>query len=124
VTVHRDVTIGLERLEAPCRIGVTEEERREAQVLLVDLRLAPLRPSSYAADDLGETVDYGAVAALVRATAAERPYNLLERLATEIADRVWAGHELAALTVTVRKPQPPLGAAADAALVEVAYRVS
>ncbi|HMK92515.1 MAG TPA: dihydroneopterin aldolase, partial [Thermoleophilia bacterium] len=132
---RRRVEIALEGLEAPCHIGVTDEERREAQTLLVDVRLAPLLASGpaeertshsangpsgvagspagdYAADDLAETVDYGAVAAVAVATAAERPYRLLERLATEIADRLWAGHELAELRVAVRKPSPPVGAPA------------
>ena len=63
-----------------------------AQTLLVDVRLTPLLVSDYAADDLAGTIDYGLVAAVAVATAAERPYRLLERLATEIADRLWAAH--------------------------------
>jgi len=125
----RSVEIALEGLEAPCHIGVTDEERREAQTLLVDVRLVPLPggrlaggpAADYAADDLCETVDYGAVARLAVATAGERPYKLLERLATEIADRVWAGHELAELRITVRKPAPPVGSPTLAALAEVRY---
>lgn len=134
----RDVHISLERLEVPCRIGVTAEERREARTLLVDVRLTPLgggrsrgedaapvpggMAPGYAADDLAETIDYGEVAAVALATAAERPYRLLERLATEIADRLWAGGRLAELAVAVRKPDPPVGAPAEAACVEVRYR--
>ena len=119
---RRTLAITLSGLEAPCHCGVTDEERREAQTLLVDLRLTPLSVSDYAADDLGETVDYGAAAAVAVATAAERPYRLLERLATEIADRLWAAHPLAELRVVVRKPSPPVGAPAAAAGVEVTYR--
>jgi dihydroneopterin aldolase len=119
---QRQVTIALERLEVPCHIGVTAEERREAQTLLVDVRLAPLRPVGRAADDLAATVDYGAVADLVLGAAAERPYNLLERLASEIADRIWGAHELTELVVAVRKPHPALHAAAVAAAAEVIYR--
>lgn len=120
---QRQVAIALEQLEVPCHIGVTEEERREAQTLLVDVRLAPLHPADHSADDLSATVDYGAVADLVLHVAAARPYHLLERLAGEIADRVWSAHELAELAVVVRKPHPPLAAAALAALAEVVYRV-
>jgi 7,8-dihydroneopterin aldolase/epimerase/oxygenase len=106
VSPERALEISLAGLEAPCHCGVTDEERREAQTLLIDLRLTPLLVTDYAADDLAGTVDYGAVARLVVATAAERPYRLLERLATEIADRIWAAHELAELRVVVRKPSP------------------
>ena len=138
----RALEIALEGLSAPCRIGVTDEERREAQTLLVDVRLTPLLENeggpgvafggaaggavggpggAFAADDLAETVDYGAVAAVAVATAAERPYRLLERLATEIADRLWAAHDLEELRVAVRKPSPPVGTPALAARVEVRY---
>ena len=118
---RRAVEIALDGLEAPCHIGVTDEERREAQTLLVDVRLTPLEPSGYAADDLAGTVDYGAVAAVAVAAAAERPYRLLERLASEIAERLWSDARLAELRVAVRKPHPPLAAPAAAARVEVVY---
>jgi dihydroneopterin aldolase len=118
---RRTVHIAIERLEVRCHIGVTEEERRQAQTLLVDVRLTPLRPSTYADDDLAGTIDYGAVAAVALATAEERPYNLLERLATEIADRVWDDGRMAELRVAVRKPAPPFSAPAQAACVEVVY---
>jgi dihydroneopterin aldolase len=121
-TPRRSLEISLERLEAPCRVGVTDEERRAAQTLLVDVRLTPLSVTDYAADDLSSTVDYGAVARVVVATAAERPYRLLERLSTEIADRLWAMAALADLHVTVRKPSPPVGSPAAAAAVQVTYR--
>ena len=68
------------------------------------------------------TIDYGAVASLVVGTAAERPYRLLERLSSEIADRLWAMAALAELHVTVRKPSPPVGSPAAAAAVQVTYR--
>lgn len=119
---QRSLEILLERLEAPCRVGVGDEERRVPQTLLVDVRLTPLVTSDYAADDLATTVDYGAVASVVVATAAERPYRLLERLSTEIADRLWAMAALAELHVTVRKPAPPVGSPATAAAVRVTYR--
>ena len=120
--MRRSLAISLERLEAPCRVGVSEEERRTPQTLQVDVRLTPLVTSDYAADDLATTVDYGAVAGVVVATAAERPYRLLERLSTEIADRLWAAADLAELHVTVRKPAPPVGSPAAAAAVQVTYR--
>ena len=118
---RRSVEIVLVGLETPCHVGVTDEERREPQMLLVDLRLTPLLVSDYAVDDVAQTVDYGAQGRLAVATAAERPYHLLERLATEIADRVWGGCELAELRVLVRKPSPGSLPAAWAR-AEVSYR--
>lgn len=120
--LRRSLEILLSGLEAPCRCGVTDEERAEPQTLLLDVRLTPLIVSDYADDDLAGTVDYGRVAAVAVATAAERPYRLLERLATEIADRLWHAHELAELHVAVRKQAPPVGAPTAAAGAEVTYR--
>jgi dihydroneopterin aldolase len=119
---RRSIAISLAALEAPCHCGVTADERRLAQTLLLDLRLTPLVVTEYAADDLGGTIDYGGVARLAVATAAERPYKLLERLATEIADRLWAAHELAELRVSVRKQAPPVGSTAATAGAELTYR--
>lgn len=118
----REEAIGLAGLAVPCRIGVTDEERREAQTLLVDVRLVPLVVSGHADDDLAGTIDYGAVAAEIVALAAAREYRLIERLATVVADRLWDQHELAGLSVTVRKPSPPVGAPARDASAEIVYR--
>jgi dihydroneopterin aldolase len=120
--VRRAIVISLAALEAPCHCGVTAEERRVAQTLLLDLRLMPLDVGDYADDDLADTIDYGGVARLAVATAAERPYKLLERLATEIADRLWTAHELAELCVSVRKQAPPVGAPAATAGAHLTYR--
>jgi len=119
---RRSVTVALEGLEVSCRIGVSDEERREARRLLVDVRLAPLHAADHATDDLAETIDYAAVAATVAATAAAREYRLIERLATAIADRLWSAYALSALTVSVAKPSPPMAVAAAAARAEVTYR--
>ena len=101
---------------------MSDEERREAQVLVVDLRLAPLATHRYESDDLGETIDYAALADLVATIAAEREYRLLERLATLVAERVWELASLAELTVVVRKPAPPMNVVVDHAAVEVTLR--
>jgi dihydroneopterin aldolase len=119
---RRRVTIALEGLEIPCRVGVTADERRDARLLRVDVRLTPLDPSAYAADELEGTIDYATVATLVAGIAAEREYKLVERLATVVADRLWALAPLAELTVVVSKPAPPMPVSAAAASAEVTYR--
>jgi dihydroneopterin aldolase len=119
---RRRVTIALEGLDIPCRIGVTDDERRELRLLRVDARLTPLDPSAYADDAIEGTIDYAIVAALVAEIAVEREYKLIERLATVVADRLWALAPLAELTVVVSKPAPPMPVSAAAASAEVTYR--
>jgi dihydroneopterin aldolase / 2-amino-4-hydroxy-6-hydroxymethyldihydropteridine diphosphokinase len=93
--------------------GVFPEEKREGQDFLVDLALeADLSPAGRS-DDLADTVDYGAMAALAVARVEGRSFDLIERLAVAIADDILAAPScrllLDAVTVTVHKPQAPVG---------------
>jgi len=47
---QRSVTVAIEGIEVRCHCGVTDEERRDAQLLLVDLRVAPLMRAFIARD--------------------------------------------------------------------------
>ena len=49
-------------LEISAHIGVSEDERRNSQRLLVDVVLTPLTALLVVADDISNTVDYHAVA--------------------------------------------------------------
>jgi dihydroneopterin aldolase len=85
------------------------EEQDRAQPFEVDLTLAADLARAGATDDLADTVDYGAVAAAVAVVVTGEHHQLLERLATRIADDVRAlDTRIAAVTVTVRKLRPPL----------------
>lgn len=95
--------IHLRGLDLPTRIGVPDEERAAWQTLQADLSLALERPFDTMADDLAATIDYAAVAARVRALAAERPRRLIETLAAEIARCVLQEFGAAAVRVQLRK---------------------
>ncbi|MGL5850595.1 MAG: 2-amino-4-hydroxy-6-hydroxymethyldihydropteridine diphosphokinase [Phycicoccus sp.] len=90
------------------RHGVFEFERREGQEFVVDLELAVDLASAGASDDLGETVDYGAVASSVLARIEGEPYDLVERLAEVVAADALAHPAVDEVTVTVHKPQAPV----------------
>ena len=77
--------IEIRRLAVETRIGVPEEERASPQTLHVTLGIVPARPFAAMADDVATTVDYAAVAERVTALAAERPRQLIETFADEIA---------------------------------------
>jgi dihydroneopterin aldolase len=84
------------------RHGVLPEEKLRAQPFEADL--AP----SARSDDLGATVDYGAVISSVAEIVETRNYGLLEALAAAIADDVLARPGVDAVTVEVRKLRPPV----------------
>ena len=73
-------------LEVSSHIGVPDEERAQAQKLLISLEMSVDSFCQAAAtDDLSLTVDYFDVTQRVKHFTAERPRKLLETLAEEIA---------------------------------------
>ncbi|GAB3131578.1 dihydroneopterin aldolase [Tsukamurella serpentis] len=88
--------------------GVFAHERRDGQEFIVDLVLwVDSRPAA-ASDDLGDTVDYGALAQLAHDIVAGPPRDLIETVAAEIADRIAADPKVYAVEVTVHKPSAPI----------------
>jgi dihydroneopterin aldolase len=91
------------------RHGVLPEEAVEAQPFEVDVVLELALVGAGRADDLGRTVDYGALFRLAQEVVEGPHVALLETLAERIAAGVLAHHPRAtAVTVRVRKMRPPL----------------
>lgn len=95
--------IEIRGLEIDTHIGVPAAERAAPQRLLVDLRLQPQRLFSEMPDSIAATVDYFAVTQRVVALAAERPRQLIETLASDIAAVVLREAAVQCVEVTVRK---------------------
>jgi dihydroneopterin aldolase len=109
--------ISLTGLRVRGRHGVFPEERRDGQEFVVDAVLTLDTRAAAASDDLADTVDYGEVASRLAAVVAGEPYDLLETLASRLAD-VCLSHPLVIeAEVTVHKPSAPL--AVDVADVAV-----
>ncbi len=88
--------------------GALPEERERAQPLEIDLDVvADLAPAG-ASDDLDDTLDYGAIAAVVEEVVAHLRPVLLEHLAQALADAVLSEPRARAVTVSVRKLRPPV----------------
>lgn len=113
------VTISVEGIELRGRCGVTPEERAVGQTLVVDVSLEPAACPATQSDDLADTVNYGHVVRVVRAIVEEGEFNLLERLATVIADALWEESELRFLEVAVAKLAPPTAIPVTASRVRV-----
>lgn len=96
-------TIEIRRLRVSALIGVPDEERASAQVLLVTIVLTPSQGFDGLADEISRTIDYHAVSLEIAALAAARPRKLIETLAVEIADHLLGRHPLACVAVTIEK---------------------
>lgn len=96
-------SIEIRRLRVSSHIGVPEDERSEAQNLLVTVTMHPSQGFQRLHDDIRNTVDYAAVAAEIRDLAGDRPRQLIETLATDIAGHLLTRHPLASVSVTIEK---------------------
>jgi dihydroneopterin aldolase len=90
--------------------GVLAEEKEKAQPFEMDLDLAVDLAPAARSDALADTVDYAGVAdAAVTLVSGARSFDLLEALAAAVAEAVLAcDPRIAAVTVALRKLQPPL----------------
>ncbi len=86
-----------------------EREREHGQRFLIDLALVPRSALGCETDRLGDTVSYGDAARLAVEIATNTRFDLIERLAAHIADGLLARMPLERATVTVHKPDAPLG---------------
>lgn len=88
--------------------GVNPEEKSQGQTYIVDLEaeLDLTRPGH--SDNLDDTVSYTHIYRATKAIVEGRSHNLLESLAQTIADRALADFPLESVTVTVKKPNPPI----------------
>ena len=89
--------------------GVFPEERRNGQDFVVDVVLSLDVRSAAATDDLALTVDYGVLAERLAEVVEGEPVDLLETLATRLADVCLAAGPVSAVEVTVHKPSAPIG---------------
>ncbi len=96
------LTLLIEALVLNTRIGVGDAERSAPQRILVELavEVTARQPES---DSVAEVVDYGAIAQRVRALA-QGERHLLETLAREVAAAAFVDPAVAAVAVTLRKP--------------------
>src|SRR5580692_8229737 len=90
--------------EVFAHIGVTEDERRAAQRLLITLEMT-VATFAHAAktDDISRTVNYYDVAQRLALITAKRPRKLLETLAEEIATEVLKSYPMQKLELEIKK---------------------
>ena len=103
------LTIELMGVELHGFHGVDEAERRNGQRFLYDLWL-DVPDAAARSDRIEEAVDYREVVATVREVSDGSAYQLLEALATAVAEALLARFPIERVRVRVRKPDVVLDA--------------
>ena len=99
----------LEGMEFMGKHGCTEEERSTPQPFIIDLAFSLDLSKAGQSDQLTDTIDYVEVFKTVESIVTGTTYNLIEALATHIADTILGSFELIDdVKVTVHKPAPPV----------------
>ncbi|GAX88634.1 dihydroneopterin aldolase [Effusibacillus lacus] len=100
--------------------GVFPEEARLGQRFTVDLELACNLRRAGKTDKLEDTLNYVAVYDIVKQTAQEERYNLIETVAETIASRLMEQFaEILSVKVRVTKVTPPIEGIMAGAAVEI-----
>jgi len=120
--VNGEGTIEIRGLRCRGRQGTTEAERAKEQDYFIDVWLTADLERAVQTDDLRHALDISAIAAAVRASVAERPRALVERIAADVANALLTEFAKASeVRVKVTKPQPE-GLDAESEAVEIARR--
>lgn len=99
--------------------GVFEHERREGQEFRIDVVLFVDTSVAAATDDLASTIDYGTISTEVHAIITGEPVDLIETLATRIAEQCLAHAGVLGVEVAVHKPNAPITVPFDDVVVRI-----
>lgn len=101
--------ITLTGVEARGTHGVLDQEKESAQTFLVDAVMEVDLNQACRGDNLVDTVSYAQIASRIVSVVEGEHVDLIERLAQKIADSILLSYRIRRVTVTVHKPQAPLG---------------
>ncbi len=93
----------IEDLEVFYHVGVPDEERAQAQRLLLTVAMEYDFSAAARSDDLNETIDYFSVTQRLLSLGQGRNWKLIEKLSNDIAELVLNEFQAAAVEVTIKK---------------------
>ena len=106
---HASDSIHLSGIEVFAFHGVLPEETEKGQAFLIDVEVRLDLSQAGKTDDLADTLDYGSLAQRVHDLVATDRWNLIERVATRVAESILEDSRTESVVVTVHKPGAPIG---------------
>ena len=101
-------SIVIKGLRLDTHIGVTEEERKAPQTMLIDLEVGLDLRAAGESDRVTDTLDYALVTDEVAGLVRSESRQLLEHLAEEIAGVLLAHKGVLTVSVDIAKERPPI----------------
>ena len=95
--------IHIEQLEVSTHIGVPEEERAAPQRVTVSISFWPYQQTVDLVDNIGQTVNYSAVAEEIKNFVRDQSLNLIETLADRLASHLLKSFPIQKVTIDLRK---------------------
>lgn len=102
--------------------GVKEAEKEKGQPFELGITLSVDVRAAGQSDDLAQTVNYSTVSKRILAVMLAEKNDLLERVATRVAETVLTEFPVAEVTVLLKKPRAPIAADFDYVAVEITRR--
>lgn len=96
-------SIFIEDLEVETVVGAYEQERETPQTLTFNVEIGLVSARAFHSDLLKDTVDYAAVAELIREELGKTSFVLLERLVQHLCERIEATFEVSHIRMRVAK---------------------
>jgi dihydroneopterin aldolase len=93
----------ISQLNVSSFIGVTEEERKRPQRLRISVWLEPGRGLSGLEDSIENTIDYFEVCSEIKVLAAQGERRLIETLAEDVLEMLFAKYPIAGAELELRK---------------------
>lgn len=92
-----------------CSIGITPEERKKKQEIMIDVELflntKKTAKPFFLSDDIKHTINYSEVHNSLKNIAENKEYNLIEALAENIAKEILNKFKIDKILVSVKKPK-------------------
>lgn len=99
--------------------GVDKAEQELGQRFLIDIELGIDLRIAGKSDQIEDTVDYKSIYDLVKRIEQGKKYQLLEALASDIAEVILDNPRIEDVLVRIKKPQVPISGIVDYAAVEI-----
>ncbi len=94
--------------------GVNPEETENGQDFILDITMYADCSSARKSDDLEDTINYAKARKVVQAAMCDRPFQLIERAAEEVATRLLSAFpQLKKVDILLKKPNAPMSAVFD-----------